>query len=333
LLLVKASKKAKTIQAPGAAELLSSADLFSSFSRSEVEYLASRSEFLDLADGQAVFSAGEASSCLFLVAEGAVVILSPENGTVMAEFVAGDSFGELEFLTGAAHNAGARAGGPTRLLVFPSRGQDLGRALSERPEVAARVYRSFLLVVAGRTRKANALVKENSPLVRELKRQVYGDKLTGLLNKAWLEEGLPGLLTGALALLMLKPDNFKDINDRFGHEVGDAVLVLMAGEFGHALDGVAPAVRYLGNELCAVFAGLGREEALEAAGALKARLEALDLSALTKEPGLRLSISMGLALFPAHGSTAEDLIRICAALPLAGRARGGSLILFPEDAP
>lgn len=261
----------------------------------------------------------------------------------MAEFVPGDSLGELEFLTGAKRNALAKAGGQTLLLAFPSRGLGLAEALSARPEVAARVYRAFLLVVAGRTRKANALVKENSPLVRELKRQVYGDKLTGLLNKAWLEEGLPGLLkVSPLALLMLKPDNFKEINDSFGHEVGDAVLVRMAGAFGQALDGglgrglaipgQAPAVRYMGNELAAVFPGLARPGALEAAQAVKAVLESLDISDLTGDPRLRLSVSLGLVLSPDHGSQAEDLLRTCAALPLTGRARGGSLILFPEDA-
>ena len=63
-------------------------------------------------------------------------------------------------------------------------------ALSSQLETAARILHSFLLVIAGRTRKANAIIKENSPLVRELKRQVYGDKLTSLLNKAYLEENL-----------------------------------------------------------------------------------------------------------------------------------------------
>lgn len=329
---MKAQAPAAPLPFPSAPALLASAGLFSSCSGDELEYLAQRSEFLSLADGDSLFSPGEESSSLFVVASGSVVIHSPEDGSAMAEFVPGDSLGELEFLTGARRNALAKAGGQTLVLAFPSRGLGLGEALSAKPEVAARVYRAFLLVVAGRTRKANALVKENSPLVRELKRQVYGDKLTGLLNKAWLEEGLPGLLKASpLALLMLKPDNFKEINDSFGHEVGDAVLVRMAGAFGQASPGQALAVRYMGNELAAVLPGQARLEALEAARAIKAVLESLDISDLTGDPRLRLSVSLGLVLSPEHGSQAEELLRTCAALPLTARARGGSLILFPED--
>jgi diguanylate cyclase (GGDEF)-like protein len=322
---------------PGAAELLSSSALFSTFSRDELDFLAEKSEFLERGDGETVFEAGSPGDRLYLVASGSVVVLSPEDGSALAELVAGESFGELELLTGALRNASAKAAGPTRLLAFPVGGASLRDALSGRPEVAARIMRSFLLVVAGRTRKANALVKENSPWVRELRRQVYGDKLTGLLNKAYLDENLHGMLSAqgsaALALVMMKPDNFKEINDRFGHEVGDAALVLMAGELDRAVGMGGTAVRYMGNELAVAYPGMGREAALETARALQERFSGLDLSrVVVDEPGLRLRMSFGIALYPEHGADAEALVKASAGLPLTARARGGSLILFPEDA-
>jgi diguanylate cyclase len=315
-----------------AARLLSASALFASFSRDELDYLAEKSEFLSRGDGELVFAAGSPGDRLYLVDSGSVLVRSPEDGSTLAELVAGDSFGELELLTGAPRNAEARSGDSTRLLAFPAGGASLPKALSGRPEVAARILRSFLLVVAGRTRKSNALVKENSPWVRELRRQVYGDKLTGLLNKAYLDENLPGMLKDKLALIMMKPDNFKDINDRFGHEVGDAALVLMAGDLDRAVGKEGTAVRYMGNELAVAYPGMGREAALAAARALQERLSALDLSSvIEKEPGMRFRVSLGVALYPEHGSDAESLIAASAGLPLTARARGGSLILFPED--
>jgi diguanylate cyclase (GGDEF)-like protein len=320
-----------------AAGLLSSSALFSSFSRDELDFLAEKSEFLERGDGDIVFEAESPGDRLYLVAQGSVVVLSPEDGSALAELVAGDSFGELELLTGALRNARARAGGATTLLAFPAGGVSLRTALSGRPEVAARIMRSFLLVVAGRTRKANALVKENSPWVRELKRQVYGDKLTGLLNKAYLDENLSGMLSApdakGLALVMMKPDNFKDINDRFGHEVGDAALVLMAGELDKAVGKAGTAVRYMGNELAVAYPGMDRPAALDAARALQKRLSELDLSrVIAQEPGLRLRMSFGIALYPEHGADAESLIKASVGLPLLARSRGGELVLFPEDA-
>jgi diguanylate cyclase len=325
--------------ASSAQELLATSALFSSFSADELGFLAEKSEFLSFEAGQTVFEAGSPGDRLYLVASGAVLVSSPADGSTLAEFVHGDSFGELELLTRAERNARARAEGRARLLAFPAGGKGLREALSGRPELAARILRSFLLVVSGRTRKANALVKENSPWVRELRRQVYGDKLTGLLNKAYLEENLPKLLAeraasdaAPLALVMMKPDNFKEINDRYGHEAGDASLVLLAGELDRAVGKEGTAVRYMGNELAVIYPGKGREAALEAAKALQARLSALDLSAPTGDPGLRFGMSLGIALYPEHGADAEALVKASSGLPLAARARGGSLILFPEDA-
>jgi diguanylate cyclase len=332
----------KNMRAGGAEALLSASALFSSFSPDELAYLAEKSEILELKDGQTVFEPGAPGDRLYLVASGSVLVYAPPGNSVLAELVAGDSFGELELLTGAARNARSRVEGETRLLAFPAGGAALKDALADRPAVAARILRSFLLVVSGRTRKANALVKENSPIVRELKRQVYGDKLTGLFNKAYLEENLGSLLSSPLALIMMKPDNFKDINDRFGHEAGDAALVLMARELGHAVGANAVgecalgkpgiAVRYMGNELAAVLPGRDRAGALAAARCIQGRLSSLDLSGATGDAALRFSMSLGIALYPEHGADAAALIKAVEGLPLVGRSRGGSLVLFPEDA-
>ncbi len=314
-----------------AADILSRADLFSAFSPDELDWLAAKSEFLACEDGSAIFDPGDPGDRLYLVATGSVEVLSSVDGSVLAQFVAGDSLGELELLTRTKRNARARAVGQTWLLAFPRGGESIEIALSSRPAVAARILRSFLLVVAGRTRNANALVKENSPWVRELRRQVYGDKLTGLLNKTYLDENLPKMLSGSAALIMLKPDNFKEINDRFGHEIGDAALVLMAGELERAVGKEGTAIRYAGNELAVILPGRSRTEALEAARAIQDRLSSLDLSPLTQDPSLHFGVSLGIALYPEHGADAEALVKACVGLPLVGRARGGKLILFPEE--
>ncbi|HUX37897.1 MAG TPA: GGDEF domain-containing protein [Rectinemataceae bacterium] len=316
---------------PAAVEVLSKAMLFSAFSADELVPLAEKSEFLLCEDGQSIFEPGDPGDRLYLVATGTVDVHSSEDGSALAQFVPGDSFGELDLLTRTRRNARARAVGPSLLLAFPKGGQSLEEALASRPEVAARILRSFLLVVSGRTRKANSLVKENSPWVRELRRQVYGDKLTGLLNKTYLDENLPKLLSDPTALVMLKPDNFKEINDRFGHEIGDAALVLMAGELERELGKEGTALRYSGNELAVIFPGKGRAGALQTARVIQARLSALDLSPLTGDPSLRFGISLGIALFPEHGNEAESLVKACVGLPLLGRSRGGKAILFPED--
>ena len=169
-----------------------------------------------------------------------------------------------------------------------------------------------------------------------MKRQVYGDKLTALYNQAWLREQLDIALREGVGLLMLKPDNFKDINDRFGHEAGDNSLVLIA----RALEKTCPSntriVRYMGNEMAIVLEETDRSGLVSFAKKIQKILSQLDLTsalgsddATLKPPHLRSSF--GLALYPEHGKTIHELIASSEDLPLYARAHGGSLILFPED--
>ena len=115
------------------------------------------------------------------------------------------------------------------------------------------------------TRKANILVKDNSAVMQELKRQVYGDKLTGLYNKTYLEETLPGLTVNTsqpVTLMLMKPDNFKMINDTFGHEAGDNTLKIMAAALNAFMEGRGTVLRYMGNELGIILQDYDRGKSL-----------------------------------------------------------------------
>ena len=225
--------------APAVAKMaaLRTSELFESLGDEELLAVAERSRLYAYKAGQVIFAPGEPGDAEFVVVEGTVRILEtgPEGVvTVIAEMVAGDTFGEIDLLDQTDRNATAVAGEDAVVLRFPAAGTRFDTTFSRRPEILARILFSSLRVVAGRIRRANALIKENSPWIQEAQRQVYGDKLTGLLNKTFLEERLPALLDQGqpVALIMLKPDNFKMINDTYGHEAGDAVLRLMAVELG-----------------------------------------------------------------------------------------------------
>jgi diguanylate cyclase (GGDEF)-like protein len=87
----------------------------------------------------------------------------------------------------------------------------------------------------------------------------------------------------------------------------------------------------MGNELACVFPNTDRDEAIKTAEDMKNLLNALDLSAMTEGKPFKLSVSLGIAVFPEHAQKATELIARAHELPLIGRDRGGNLILFPED--
>jgi diguanylate cyclase (GGDEF)-like protein len=315
---------------------LRKAGVFAALPDRELEAVAEASRAYRYRAGEAVFTVGESGNALFVVERGSVSVVAGDKATdqTLATYGEGDAFGELELVGSAPRNASAFAEGETALIRFPRRGLGFESFLERSPDASALVLREFLRVVAARIRSANALVKENSPWVQELRRQAYADKLTGLYNKAFLEERMAELCAAAAppaALLMFKPDNFKEINDTHGHEAGDEVLKIAAEALRRAYGEEKPTARYLGNEMAVVLPGADRTAAAEEARRVISLLGALDLSAATGGSAIRLSVSVGAALFPDHGASGAEVIAAAHELPLIGRGRGGNLVLFPED--
>ncbi len=322
--------------------LLVRTPIFSRLPEHEVLVIASLSESIAFPSGETIFAEGETGDALFVVERGEIAVnRRTEDGKTidLARFLPGDLFGELELLNGAPRTADAYAAEDAVLLRFPKRGVRFEDVLKDYPAISAKVLHQFLVVVAGRIRNTNNLIKENSPVIQELKNQVYRDKLTGLFNKTYLEEHLRGILKEggpSTGLLMIKPDNYKQINDTYGHEAGDRTLQIMAQALQGTMGTSDVAVRFMGNELSLVLPGKNRETARISAVEVQRLMNNLDLSAVTGTADFSLSVSIGIAVYPDplapdEPASGERLIERAHELPLIGRARGGNKILFPED--
>ncbi len=140
------------------------------------------------------------------------------------------------------------------------------------------------------------------------------DALTGALNHGAFQADLAALLqhddsaalAGPFALLMLDLDGFKVFNDGRGHPAGDRFLVAVAEALASAVRcGSGDRIyRYGGDEFAALLPGLGRAEARTVADRLEAAIEALGAGI----PGPRVTISVGVATYPADGRTRDELV-------------------------
>ncbi|WP_313711588.1 diguanylate cyclase domain-containing protein [Pseudomonas sp.] len=168
---------------------------------------------------------------------------------------------------------------------------------------------------------------------RQLFDLAHQDALTGLGNRKAFHEDLARHLHGGalpLALIFLDLDRFKQVNDRFGHDVGDALLVCMAERLCNALRQPDKAYRLGGDE----FTVIVPMTEPQAASALARRL----LKVLGEPVSVRgLSIdfvtpSIGLALAPAHASEVDALVRAAdQAMYQAKRQRGQVCVFQPSD--
>lgn len=138
------------------------------------------------------------------------------------------------------------------------------------------------------------------------------DPLTGLHNRHRFQEHLDRMLKTArrlesrFALMYFDLDDFKHINDNFGHRAGDTVLVRAAGEVSSLVRGGEVFARLGGDEF-AILSEISSDD--EPAHLAKRILHAITAIPLRfRGSNLRLTASLGIAVFPAHGTEAEDLV-------------------------
>jgi diguanylate cyclase (GGDEF)-like protein len=153
----------------------------------------------------------------------------------------------------------------------------------------------------------------NLQLRESLREQALRDALTGLYNRRYLEERLAQELRRAyrtgtpLAVLLLDLDRFKQVNDVHGHAAGDDLLARFAGLLHDTVRAEDVVARYGGEEFTLVLPGAGAEEALMVAEKVRKRTRRLWIDAGKRRVG-EVSVSIGVASYPACGEVPEDLL-------------------------
>jgi len=182
----------------------------------------------------------------------------------------------------------------------------------------------------------------NAERHRTVEQQALVDGLTGLANRRLCTAALEKELARAerfgesLALVLADIDNFKDINDRWGHPTGDEVLKAVAETLQASVREIDLAGRWGGEEFALLLPGTNLEGGYELAERVRYKLVRRKFVASDGER-IRVTASFGVAAFPQAG-TQEQLVaasdgalydakrsgknRVAAAAPLAGSARG-----------
>ena len=146
----------------------------------------------------------------------------------------------------------------------------------------------------------------------KLMRQAHFDALTELPNRQLLEDRLRTAMAAAqrggdtLALLFIDLDQFRHINDNFGHRTGDGVLVEMAQRLRDTLRDADLVARLVGDEFSEEQPATQAEGAAQVAAKL---LERVAQPCMVMENELSLTLSIGIAMFPADGDSVDELTR------------------------
>jgi len=216
-------------------------------------------------------------------------------------------FGSVSF---AAKSADADAAGVTVLAVEPQSAVE-ARVSDYRRKLLFAAAITLALAAGLATRLARPVARVLGDLAR-LMHQAQTDALTSLANRRALDERLDlevdhaRRLGTSVGYLIADIDNFKSINDRYGHQTGDAVLRAVAAVFAETVRQLDLPGRYGGEEIAVVLPGTNLAGTRYTAERIRKLVEALELGT-PEGDRLHVTASFGAACFPLH-STAEELV-------------------------
>jgi diguanylate cyclase (GGDEF)-like protein/PAS domain S-box-containing protein len=201
-----------------------------------------------------------------------------------------------------------------------------GAATKARRQLAATVAEQLAMAIA------------NLNLRETLRHQSIRDSLTGLYNRRYFQESLEREIRrvkrkgGSLAVVMLDVDRFKLFNDNFGHEAGDLLLRALADLLHRRVRGEDVACRYGGEELALILPDASLEATCVRAEELRQAIK--ELKPLYQESVLGgVTVSVGIAVYPEHGPTGDDVVRAADTALYHSKACGRDRVSVAPAAP
>jgi diguanylate cyclase (GGDEF)-like protein/PAS domain S-box-containing protein len=172
-----------------------------------------------------------------------------------------------------------------------------------------------------------ALGLTNIKLQETLREQSIRDVLTGLYNRRYLEEIFERELIRLkrnplpLTVIMFDIDHFKDFNDAYGHKAGDVVLQALASLVSEKMRASDIICRYGGEEFIIILPETSIGTGWQRAEQL--RRQVTEMRAYYNNSGLKITISLGVASYPEHGTQMIDLIAAADIALYQAKKKGG----------
>jgi diguanylate cyclase (GGDEF)-like protein len=266
--------------------------------------------------GEIIMRENDPGDCMYLIESGRVLVYKgdPQDPLILGLRGTGETLGEMALLENLPRSASVAAVEEVSLLGL-SRAQFF-TLLGTIPVLSQAIMGSFsarLRQSDGRNLQDSSNASQQTQQeIAALREQANRDPLTGLFNRRHMEAALQKELARAskentpLGILLIDIDFFKKVNDTYGHPCGDRVLQSLAEILiKHVRAGDIPC-RYGGEEFLVVLPGALLTGVYQRAEQIRAMFAA---QSLAHESGrIRATLSVGVAVYPQHGSTIEELV-------------------------
>jgi diguanylate cyclase (GGDEF)-like protein len=171
---------------------------------------------------------------------------------------------------------------------------------------------------------------QNAHYVDRVRQLAYLDGLTGIFNRRFFELRITEEIERArrfnigMAVIMVDIDQFKRLNDEFGHLLGDEVLRQVSSIFHQQLRKIDVVCRFGGEEFAILLSQTDPQHALSVAEKLRRMVETWQFPGVPRP----VTISAGTASFPDHGTTRDELVKAADAGLYAAKLAGRNRVLL-----
>lgn len=144
--------------------------------------------------------------------------------------------------------------------------------------------------------------------VTQIKEESFSDVLTGVKNKKFYIESLPDEFTNSCAIFFIDFNEFKSINDKYGHDVGDDVIIRGGEILSKAVRDKDEVIRFGGDEFMLLIADADREICKEIINRIERLCE--EMIYRNEELEIKVSMAIGVAICPEESNVKDELATI-----------------------
>lgn len=192
--------------------------------------------------------------------------------------------------------------------------------LTSRPANWAEEINSIMAIAGLTGIGALSLTLNQMRIANRHKSDAMRDALTGLLNRRALFDGRMGIAPSGTAVVMMDLDYFKTINDRFGHDSGDRILMAFADVIHSNIRANDLAARMGGEEFCIIMPDAGPKASAAVADRIRTQIEATTVQ--TENGPVRATVSAGIAVRSVEPETLQALLSRADAALYEAKASG-----------
>ena len=218
-----------------------------------------------------------------------------------------------------------------RSVLIPLREFEKGMAHFARDDLSYRFPLDKEDEIGRLAREFNSMAERLTEHRSKLEELSVRDGLTGLYNRREFDKRLQEEMQRSrrynhpFCLILIDIDRFKDVNDRYGHQAGDEVLIAVGDLVQLNVRPVDVVCRYGGEELAVILSETNEKGALIVAERIR-RTVAESMTATPRGETIQVTVSIGLAAFPRDGETPAQIIKAADEALYAAKQEGRNLV-------